>query len=942
MSHDRMIEEIGLIPEEGRLEDLEKDPKYSNPTPQFPHQSASGTHLSPPEMTTDGDLESGSLSVSRIDRSTADLDVPLSSSGESNLDLTHARPRSQGSKSSGPVSTPSSPPSRRTSSLKLASNSITASKQNLSVRWSQDLEGGHRHVEAKQDHMPDTESVKNAFDETDTRPTPQPTVLLTQPSTLEIDIKASQKNNISVLVPAPEIIKTSLMSPSPDCKPTSPALTSPNPVNSQGANPFYNPFNDGTNLTQRKKGSATPLVQGGRRMSLGAALCIPPPPRIDHNMSARKVLKLSLGAIGIIYGDIGVSPLFVLKTIFSGEERTATAEDGDEHVLGALSILIWIVTLVCCVKYIWLILKADKNGEGGTWALISLLPTEGDDSLLARYRKHIYLLGLLAASFLVADAVIAPAITVLAAFEGVKEYASSFSAWGGVGCTCAILSVVFYVQRFGTSSTQKFCGPIFVVWFLTIAMVGLYNISQYPKVFAAISPHYLALYLREEPLTGFFLLSHIVLAMSGVEALYADLGHFSAFPIRLSFLGLVYPSIMLSYIGQAAYVILHPEAARDPFFHSVPRYASSFTRSLQRWQASHTTYKASDTVRNLQLTGLTHFSAILAAQGAITGCVTLIDQSISFNAFPNIKTKHPSIDNGSEVYIPFVNFLLWMGSITLTLAFQSSEGLANIAGICVSGSMTVTSFLYGLVMLYGWNLPWWKVALYAIVFWTIDLLLFASSLRKVTSMGWVSLLIAMFVFLLMYTWYVTTREINDWLHDRLLAMSELRQHVKAITRTHGTVVFVSNTDEDVPNVLNICARRLNSLPMNIVCMTAVSQPAPFVADEEKTVFRTIDAMAGIYRLVISYGYAERSINVVSAMERAKKRGLRMAKDEKVVFIVGRELIQSGENARWLDRMRRALYDTLSRNTQGKIDYYNLPHDATLEMASYIVLDPKDL
>ncbi|KNC99679.1 uncharacterized protein SPPG_05061 [Spizellomyces punctatus DAOM BR117] len=916
MSHDGVIEEIGLFPEEGRLEDLERDPRYSNPTLQIPHNSASDTHLSPLEMTTEEDLESGSLAVSRIGRSTAGLDVPLPSSRESNLDLTHARPRSHRRKSSGPASIPPSPSSHRTSSLMLASNSITASKQ--SVRWSQDLEGGHRPVESKQDNTPDTESLKKASDETDTRPMPQPTVLLTQPSNLEIDMKASQKNNISLLVPAPEIIKTALMSPLPDFKPISSASTSPNPVNAQGADPFHNPFNDGATLTQRKKRSGTPLAQGGRRMSLGAALCIPPPPRIDHNMSARKVLKLSLGALGIIYGDIAVSPLFVLKTIFSGEDHSASTEHGDEHVLGALSFLIWIVTLVCCVKYIWLILKADKNGEGGTWALISLLPTEGDDSVLAKYRKYIYVLGLLAASFIVADAVIAPAITVLAAFEGVKEYASSFSAWGGVGCTCAILTLVFYVQRFGTSSTQKFYGPIFVVWFLTIAMIGLYNISQYPKVFAAISPHYLGLYIQDEPLTGFFLLSHVVLAMAGVEALYADLGHFSALPIRLSFLGVVYPSIMLSYIGQAAYVILHPEAARDPFFHSVP--------SAVKWP----------------VLVIATMAAILAAQGAITGCVTLIDQSISFNAFPNIKTKHPSIDNGSEVYIPFVNFLLWIGSISLTLAFQSSEGLANIAGICISGSMTVTSFLYGLVMLYGWNLPRWKVALYAIVFWSIDLLLFASSMRKVTSMGWVSLLIAMFIFLLMYTWYVTTREVNDWLHDRLLAMSELRQHVKAITRTHGTVVFVSNTDEDVPNVLNICARRLNSLPMNIVCMTAVSQPAPFVADEEKTVFRTIDAMAGIYRLVISYGYAERSINVVSAMERAKKRGLRMAKDDKVVFIVGRELIQSGEKARWLDRIRRALYDTLSRNTQGKIDYYNLPHDATLEMASYIVLDPKDL
>ncbi|KAJ3147106.1 hypothetical protein HDU86_008102 [Geranomyces michiganensis] len=621
---------------------------------------------------------------------------------------------------------------------------------------------------------------------------------------------------------------------------------------------------------------------------------------------------------GIVYGEISVSPLYVLKTTFHSTE----SPDGqavihkEEEIMGAISILFWIVTLVCCVKYMWLVLKADKTGEGGTWALMSLLPLDDHSSPLHKYKPVIFTIGLLAASFLVGDVVISPSITVLSAFEGVASYAV-FTESMSIGCTCIVLFLIFSLQRFGTAKVQKVAGPIAILWFLSIAMIGLYNISQYPKILASLSPHYVGYYIKADPMQAFSVLGHIVLSVAGVEAMYTDLGHFSTRPIRASFMGVVYPAIVLNYLGQAAYLVNHPEAALNPFFDSVP--------TAVQWP----------------VLVLATCAAIMAAQGGISGCFSLIDQSMSLGVFPDCKVTHPNPEHGTEVYIPLVNNLLLAGTIALACIFRNSENLANTAGICVAGSMGVTSFLYILVMHYQWDLPKWKTILFASIFIPLDILLFASTLLKVTSNGWVSILIAACLFAVMYTWTTTTREINDWLRDRLLLMSDLRHHVKQITRTPGTVVYVSNTDEDVPNVLSVCAGRLGSLPTNIICMTAVAQPAPFVADEEKVVFRTIDAVAGIYRLVMSYGYAERTIDVLAAMNRAKKRGLRIQPGEEVNFIVGQEIVLSGPQATWFRRVRRSFYHLIVRNTPTRVDYYNLPHVQTLEMRIHMLMDEPD-
>ncbi|KAI9342778.1 potassium transporter [Zopfochytrium polystomum] len=661
-------------------------------------------------------------------------------------------------------------------------------------------------------------------------------------------------------------------------------------------------------------------------MSLGAALCIPPPPRIDDTMNMKKFVKLALGAIGVVYGDIAVSPIFVLKSIFyadthallDGETSFMELERfvNEERVMAILSFIFWVITVVCCFKYIVFVLKADKNGEGGTWALISLLSIENEESPLWKHRDFIFGLGCFAASFLLADSFVAPAICVLSAFEGVKQYSNGGLSVSGVeGLACFVLFVLLMSQRFGTSKVIKFYGPIMLAWFLTIFGVGLYNVSSYPKIFFALSPHHAVQFIVEHTADAYMIISQVVLAVAGVEAMYADLGHFKTIPIRVSFLALVYPALVISYLGQGAYLIQHPSAAAHPFFDSVPTPIKFYVLTLAT------------------------LAAIIASQATISGCFTLIDQGIALKVFPTIQTIHTSTESAGAVYIPAFNYTLMCGSILLVVIFKESEILADIFGIGVTGTMISTTIFYIIAMKTIWKKPSWQVYLFATFFLLSDLILLAASLRKIISYGWVTTLLGLFFFSVMYIWHTTNFQINTVLQrDHLMEISELRMYVKAIHRTQGTIVFVANMDEDVPNVLGICAQRLRSLPENIVCLSAVASTAPFVADDERYVFRTVDAAAGIYRLVISYGYAERSINTVTAVERARKRGLRVKGDEHVTFVVGRDVVSSARDEKSvLKKMQLAFFARMVANTESLTEFYNLPPSDTLEIASQLII-----
>ncbi|KAI8837035.1 potassium transporter-domain-containing protein [Chytridium lagenaria] len=456
-----------------------------------------------------------------------------------------------------------------------------------------------------------------------------------------------------------------------------------------------------------------------------------------------------------------------------------------------------------------------------------------------------------------------------------------------------------------------------VTWFCSIAAIGLYNISKFPTIFYAISPHHYIRLVTQDPSFGLRVASEVVLAITGVESMYADLGHFKALPIRTAFFCVVYPSLVLNYLGQGAMLLSDPQAAIHPFFASVP-----------------------DQVKWVVLV-LATLSAVIASQANMSGCFILIDQAISLRVFPNVRTIHVDAESAGAVYIPSFNNFMLFASISLILIFRDSESLSGIYGVGITFTMICTTTFYVLAMKYTWGYADWQTGLFSI-FLIIDVFLAGASVMKFANFGWISICIGLVFFAIMYTWYTTTVEIQEGLRNKLLEMSELRSHVKTVHRTKGTVVFVSNTDEDVPNVLRICAEQLRSLPENIVCMSAISSHAPFIADEERTVFRTIDAATGIYRLVISYGYAERSINTVTAIERARKRGLRINPEDRVTFVVGREIVAADVETLWYKKLRITAYLSIASNTEGKIEYYNLPPADTLEIGSQMVIGKAEI
>ncbi|KAI8809696.1 potassium transporter-domain-containing protein [Cladochytrium replicatum] len=654
-------------------------------------------------------------------------------------------------------------------------------------------------------------------------------------------------------------------------------------------------------------------------------------------MPLKQLIQLTLGAIGIVFGDIGVSPLFVLKAVLKDESKLCSDDSttlcGDplllsiteSTILGYLSLIIWTLTLICCIKYIIFVLKADKNGEGGTFALISLLPTENEESALWKHKAHIFTGAMLSACFILADGFIAPSMAVLSAIEGMTRTVGKLpnvnAAMIGsavVPTTLVILLILFMVQRFGTHSVEKFAWPVMVMWFLSIAAIGLFNIVFFnPTIFQAFSPHHIGYIFRKGAAKAFAAINHTVLAVVGVETLYADLGHFTTRPIRIGFLGVVYPALILSYLGQGSNIIRSInlrdptailEVATDPFFSHVPSQVQ------------------------VPMVILATIAAIIASQATLSGCFSLLDQAISLGVFPNVAAVHENQNGSSAVYVPFFNYICMVMCLLIVGVFQHTDAIAEMYGICVTGSMLITSILLALVMRYRWEYKIWQVAPFAIIFGSIDLFFFAAAVQKIAPYGWIAILASFILFYIMYTWTTTTTRFKQQLESTTLTMSELRLYVKTLVRTQGTVAFVSNTDEDVPIVLNVCAAKLRALPENIVCMSAVCMPTPFIAEEERYIFRTIDPNIGLYRLVISYGYAERSIDTQAAIQRATKRGLKVAQDDSVLFVVGREIVKSDHDTRYLQRLLNVSYDFIARNSQNKADYFNLPAASTLEPA----------
>ena len=572
-----------------------------------------------------------------------------------------------------------------------------------------------------------------------------------------------------------------------------------------------------------------------------------------------------------------------------------------------LSLVFWSLTIIITIKYILFILRADNKGEGGMFALLELLPKK---ETLGRLAPVLTFLGLCGAALLYGDGVITPAISVLSAVEGLNT-ATDAAAPFVLPITCAILFMLFMAQRHGTAGIGRVFGPVMLVWFTTIGAFGLVHIFEDISVLEAVNPLEAVTFFQENRFRSMIVLGAVVLCITGGEALYADMGHFGAGPIRLSWLSLVFPALVLNYFGQGAGLLARPEIAANPFYGIVPREAL------------------------YPMVALATMAAVIASQAMISGVFSLTRQAIQLGVWPRLRIIHTSRDFEGQIYIPEINFAVMWICIGLVFTFKESSRLAAAYGIAVTASMTVTSILYFFVARYSWKKPMWKAIVPVLVFLTFDLSYLSSNLLKVLDGGWITLLIGAVVVASMVTW----RDGRKALHGRFLAVSIplpeflAEVAVKNPYRVPGTAVFMSVSPTGTPLTILHSFKHTKVLHEHVVILTVTSADTPSVDPRERLAIS--DLGQGFYRVVARYGFME-TPNVPRIMARARDAGLPADGPSDTTFFLGREtLLTTGRSG--LASWRKKLFALMSQNARPATTYFGIPPGRVVELGVQVEL-----
>jgi KUP system potassium uptake protein len=624
----------------------------------------------------------------------------------------------------------------------------------------------------------------------------------------------------------------------------------------------------------------------------------------DHEPARRHAsLGAALAALGVVYGDIGTSPLYALKECFAPEYGVAPTA---ANVLGVLSLIFWSLNFVVSLKYLTFIMQADNRGEGGIMALLALLHPRHRDQ---RTRRLLVGLALFGAALLYGDGVITPAISVLGAVEGI-EVASSIPGWVVPILASAILVALFVFQNRGTARVGAVFGRVMVVWFVSIALLGIGGIMRHPEVIAAINPwHAITFFLGDWP-RGFLILGAVVLVVTGGEALYADMGHFGRRPIRLGWFAVVLPALVLNYFGQGALLLDHPAAARNPFYSLVPSWAL------------------------YPMVGIATAAAVVASQALISGAFSLTRQALQLGYSPRVTILHTSQTAIGQIYLPGVNRLLAVTCVLLVLVFQSTNNLASAYGIAVTGTMTITTVLFCTVARDRWHWPRWRVALVGALFLSVDLAFLGANLAKVASGGWLPLLIAVVIYVLMTTWKRGRESVASALRESALPLDLFLEDIRRRrpARVPGTAVFMTSDPAGVPVVLLHHLKHNKVLHETVVIMSIEGEEIPQVPREERLTLKSLGD--GFHRVVGRYGFME-TPDVPALLASLQRDGLRASPAE-TSFYLGRETLLPDGNSR-MARWRKLLFIVMARNAQSATAFFNLPPNRVLELGARIQL-----
>jgi KUP system potassium uptake protein len=618
---------------------------------------------------------------------------------------------------------------------------------------------------------------------------------------------------------------------------------------------------------------------------------------------------LVLAALGVVFGDIGTSPLYALQTVFNIDHGAVRPTSAD--VYGVVSLVFWSVTLIVSVKYVTVLMRADNDGEGGVMALAALV-----QRVLGGRRRRagvVILLAILGASLFYGDSVITPAISVLSAVEGLKVAAPSLSHLV-LPLATTILAILFIAQRWGTGRVGAFFGPVMVVWFSVLALAGLREVVPHPGILRGLSPSYAASFLVSHPVTSFVALGAVVLCITGAEALYADMGHFGRPPIRRAWFAIVFPALTLNYLGQSALILQHRTATANPFFLLLPSWA------------------------RVPMVILATAATVIASQAVISGAFSVSRQAAQLGLLPPLRVRQTSEHTAGQVYLPAVNWALFVGVLALILTFRSSARLATAYGIAVTGALLIDSVLLLLVARLMWRWPTWRLVLAAVAFAGTEIMFLSANLTKVAHGGWLPLLIATGVFLLMTTWrrgrevVVANRTAKEGSLETFIEQLDDQR----LTRVPGTAVFPHPRKDTTPLALRANVEHNHVLHQLVVIVSALVQNTPHVnADQRLVVDNLGHADDGIIHLTVRHGFSEPPDIPGALVHAAATDQIEGNLDlEQASYFVSRGAIQR-TRARGMSRWRKALFVTLAHNAADPADRLGLPPDRTVVMGSHI-------
>jgi KUP system potassium uptake protein len=621
---------------------------------------------------------------------------------------------------------------------------------------------------------------------------------------------------------------------------------------------------------------------------------------------------LALGALGVVFGDIGTSPLYALQTVFSADHQAVKPTEGD--VYGVISLVFWSITLIVSIEFVLLIMRADNDGEGGILALIAKI--EGAPLRRTHVKPILIGLGMFGVALFYGDGIITPAISVLSAVEGVKVVEPSLESMV-LPITIAVLAGLFAIQRFGTHAVGRVFGPVMLVWFGVIAAAGLRRVVAHPAILKALSPSYGVQFFGAHFGVAFISLGAIVLTLTGAEALYADMGHFGRPPISRAWFFVVFPALTLNYMGQGSLILGTPSAIANPFFLLIPHWG------------------------RIPMVFLATIATVIASQAVISGAFSVTRQAIQLGFLPRLTIHHTSSREIGQVYVPAVNWTLLVAVVALVLGFESSTRLASAYGIAVTGTITVDTLLFLVVVRTLWRKPAWLVALGAVVFFTVDLAFLGANLTKVAHGGWFPLSVGVLVFAVLSTWKRGSEKVRA---ARVEEEGSLRSFVEGlrtmeppVTRVPGTAVYLNARRETTPLALRAGVEHNFAIREAVLIISIETTKAPYVPESERLV---VDDLGyeddGISHLTARFGFQD-VLDVPRLLTLAEETGLEcdIDVDGAIYFLSHVSVVAT--SAPGMRGWRKRLYVAMSRNAASPVDYFHLPGERTVTIGSQIEL-----